>query len=307
MENTVTILGINGRLGQEVAKAYLKANWRVVGMGRGNRAKISGVEFVEGDINNIGDTRRAVEKAQIVVNAINPPYDKWNKGRVEAMLDKILAALKGSGKTLLFPGNIYNYAANQHLIKPETPQIPHGDKGEIRKRMEQQLLQASKEGLQVLIVRMGDFFAPDANGTMIDLMIMQRAKSNILQYGGDLAIFHSWAYLPDAAKAFVKIGEARESFPSFKNLHFKGHFVSGRQMIEEIQKNMGKSTRLAKVPWGIMKFIGLFVPMLAEVVKMRYLWDEPHRMEDKELDELLGEGFAIPFNKAIEMSVRSYL
>ncbi len=307
MANTVAILGINGRLGQEVAKAFVNSGWRVIGMGRGNRARLAGVEFVEGDVSNVADTKRAVEGADIVVNAINPPYDQWDKGRVEAMLAKILLALKGSGKTLMFPGNVYNYAAKQHLIEPDTAQNPHGDKGEIRKRMEQQLLAASKDGLQVLIVRMGDFFAPHANGTMIDLMIMQRAKSNVLQYGGDLAIRHTWAYLPDAAKAFVKIGEARHNLPAYKSLHFSGHFVTGSQMIDAIQDVMPKRAKIASVPWGIMKFIGLFSPLLREVVKMRYLWDEPHRLQDKELDALLGEDFGTPFKEALQLSARTYL
>jgi len=303
----VTILGINGKLGQEVAKAFINAKWQVIGMGRSNKAKLAGVKFIEGDVSNVADTKRAIENAEIVVNAVNPPYDKWDKGRVEAMLAKILFALNGSGKTLMFPGNVYNYAAKQHLIKPDTEQKPHGEKGEIRKRMEQQLKEASKDGLQVLIVRMGDFFAPDAAGTMIDLMLMQRAKSGVLQYGGDLAISHSWAYLPDAAKAFVKIAEARADFPVFRSLHFAGNFVTGHQMISAIQEVMPKRAKIVCVPWGMMKFIGLFVPVLREVVKMRYLWDEPHQLQDKELDALLGEDFGTEFEVAVANSARSYL
>ncbi|MCF6326244.1 MAG: NAD-dependent epimerase/dehydratase family protein [Devosiaceae bacterium] len=307
MANTVTVLGINGKLGQEVAKAFVNGGWRVIGMGRGNQARLDGVEFVEGDVTIVADTKRAVEGADVVINAINPPYDQWDKGRVEAMLAKILLALKGSGKTLIFPGNVYNYAAKQHLIEPDTKQNPHGDKGEIRKRMEQQLLAASKDGLQVLIVRMGDFFAANADGTMLDLMVMQRAKSNVLQYGGDLSLHHSWAYLPDAAKVFVKIAEARQNLSAFQSLHFSGHFVTGTQMIDAIQEVMPKRAKVVCVPWGMMKFIGLFSPVLREVVKMRYLWDEPHQLQDKELDALLGENFGTPFKEAVALSARSYL
>ncbi len=138
-------------------------------------------------------------------------------------------------------------------------------------------------------------------------MVMQRAKSNVLQYGGDLAIRHTWAYLPDTAKAFVKIAEARKDLPSYKSLHFRGHFVTGTQMIDGIQEVMPKRAKVASVPWGIIKFIGLFSPVLREVVKMRYLWDEPHKLQDKELDALLGENFGTPFKEAVALSARSYL
>ena len=304
---TVAILGINGQLGREVARAFVRADWRVIGMARENRAGLDGVEFFAGDVKNVADTRRAVEEADIVVYGVNPSYDKWDRGRAEGMLARVLLALRGSGKTLMFPGNIYNYGARQHVIRPGTEQRPHREKGEIRKRMELQLQEASGEGLQVLIIRMGDFFGPGAGGTMLEKMIMQRARSNVLQYGGDLSIRHSWAYLPDAARAFVRVAGVRKELPPFRNFHFAGHFVSGRQLVEGVQAVMPGRARVAGVPWKMMRFIGVFVPLLREVVRMKYLWDEPHRLEDGEMEELLGSDFGTPFHEAIALSARSCL
>ncbi len=304
---TVTILGINGRIGQEVAKAFVASKWRVIGMGRGNRANLKGVEFVEGDVSFPEQTRVAIADADVVVNALNLPYDKWDKGRAEAQLAKVLEALKGSNKTLMFPGNIYNYGAKQHRLKPDTPQNPHRDKGEIRQRMEKQLRIASEQGLQVVIIRLHDFFAPGAFQTSYDLMIMQRIKSGILQYGGDLQIGHGWAYLPDVGRAFVKIADVRGELPPFKNFHYAGHFATGHQTIAAIQSALPTLAKVKPVPWGLLKMIGIFVPILREVINMQYLWDQPHRLEDNELDVLLGADFKTPYGEAVAATVRSYL
>lgn len=304
---TVTILGINGRIGQEVAKAFVNAKWRVIGMGRGNRAKLNDVEFIEGDVDFPEQTRKAIADADVVVTALNLPYDKWDKGRAEANLAHVLEALRGSNKTLVFPGNIYNFGAKQHRLKPETPQNPHRDKGEIRQRMEKQLRTASEQGLQVIIVRLHDFFAPGGFQTPYDLMMMQRIKSGILQYGGDLSVGHGWAYLPDVGRAFVKIADVRDELPALKNFHYAGHFATGHQTIAAIQAALPTLAKVKPVPWGMLKLIGIFVPILREVIKMQYLWDEPHRLEDPELDALLGANFKTPYNEAVAATVHSYL
>lgn len=305
---TVTILGINGRIGQEVAKAFVVAGWAVNGMGRSNRAKLTGVKFIEGNADNVGDIERATRDAEVVVNALNLPYDKWGEGRAEALSDRVLSALEGSGKTLLFPGNIYNYGAKQHLITPDSPQNPEKPKGHIRMRMEQMLAQATVEdNLQVVVIRCPDFYAPYASETNFDLAMLARKKSKILQYQGKLEIGHSWAYLPDVARAFVKIAEARETLPRFENFQFRGHFVTGHQMIAAIQAALPEPYKVKQVPWGLLRFLGIFISVLRAVVEMKYLWEEPHRLQDDKLEALLGPDFETPFEIAVTATVRSYL
>ena len=305
---TITILGVNGRIGQEVAKAFVGAKWRVIGMGRGNRVKLEGVEFFEGDVNFPDQTKQAIAEADVVFNALNLPYDKWDKGRAEALLSRVLDAMKGSGKTLMFPGNIYNYAASEHVITPDTLQKPEKEKGEIRKRMEEMLARASVAGdIQTLIIRTGDFFAPGAEGTGFDMIMMRDIKKGVLQYPGALSLYHSWAYLPDVAEVYVKIAQVRQEFAQFESFHFTGHFATGLQMIEAMQAALPQKAKLKAFPWGLLRFLGLFMSLMREVVKMKYLWDVPQRLEDKKLEALLGQDFGTPFDVAVAKTTRSYL
>lgn len=307
MTQTVSILGINGRFGQESAKAFVAAGWRVIGMGRDNRAQLEGVQFMKGDANDPAQLRAAVADADVVVNGLNLPYDKWENGRAEAQLERVLGVLKGTGKTLMFPGNIYNYGAKQHVISPDTPQQPEKEKGRIRKRMEEQLQRASGEGLQVLIVRLADFFAPHAVQTNFDLMLLRRIRSGVIQYVGDLSRKHSWAYLPDVGRVFVALAEKRHAFARFRTFHYSGHFVSGHEMIGAIQAALPVRARVKPFPLGMLRVVGMFVPIVRAVMEMIYLWEEPHQLVDPELDTLLGAGFKTPFGEAVRKTVTSYL
>jgi len=308
MQKTVTVLGFNGRVGQAATRAFVAAGWQVKGLGRGNRAKIPGMDYVAGSAANPADVRKACDGSDVVVNALNLPYDKWDKGRAEGLLAAVLDGLQGSGKTMLFAGNIYNYAADQHLITPDTPQRPEKDKGEIRKRMEEMLMRATTEdNLQVVILRSPDFYGPHAVETNFDLAILSRLKSKTLLYPGPLDVGHSWAYLPDLGHAYVKVAEVRDTLPSFENFQFAGHFATGHQMIAEIQKQLPETYKVKQLPWWLLRIIGVFVPVVREVVKMNYLWWAPHRLQDDKLDAILGPDFGTPFEEAVALTTRSYL
>src|SRR3569623_1388212 len=114
----VTVLGVNGHIGQAVAKAFVAQGWEVPGMARADKRHTAGVRFVQGDSDSVEDMRRAIGDAEVVVNALNLPYDKWFYGAMEALMARVAEAMGTSGKTMLFPGNVYNYAADCDVLTP---------------------------------------------------------------------------------------------------------------------------------------------------------------------------------------------
>ncbi|MBU1174782.1 MAG: hypothetical protein KKH72_05210 [Alphaproteobacteria bacterium] len=307
MEKTVTILGINGRIGHQAARAFLAAGWQVTGLGRADRTGLAGITFIAGDADSSADVARAAAPSEVVLDAVNLPYDKWDRGRFEMSLSARLAGLEGSGKTLLYPGNIYNYAAQTHVLTPGTAQHPARDKGEIRVRLEGMMQKASHHGLKVVILRAPDFFGPGAKGTMFDLVMLKNIEKGVLAYPGDPGIGHSWAYLPDLARAFVRLAEERQGLESFERFHFAGHFKTGHELRASAERGLGRKLELRQENWLVYRLIGLFVPIVREIVKMSYLWQNPHRLEDPRLDALLGPDFLTPFDEALAKTLKSYL
>ncbi|WP_228277623.1 hypothetical protein, partial [Acinetobacter baumannii] len=79
------------------------------------------------------------------------------------MLDNTIAAAKRVGARLLLPGTVYNFGPDAFpVLGEDSPQHPVTRKGRLRVMMEQRLKDASASGLDVLIVRAGDFFGPKA-------------------------------------------------------------------------------------------------------------------------------------------------
>jgi len=306
MSNTVTVLGINGRIGQFTADAFAKAGWTVYGFGRSDRARLPGVTFIKGDADRVADLKAAVGRAEVVVNALNLPYHKWSGGRAEAQNARVADAMAGTGKTLMFPGNIYNFAADTHQLRPDTEQRPATERGAIRVRIEEHFRRAAEAGgFQAIVIRAGDFYGPGTRESWFDLSIARAFDKATITYPGDPKLGHSWAYLPDLGRAFVKLAEHRSELAAFERFHFAGHFVTGDQMIEAVQAALPEPYRVKPMPWGVMGLLGLFVPVVREVIKMRYLWRNPHRLVDPRLDAIIGEG--TPFRRAVMETTQAYL
>ncbi|WDR04633.1 NAD-dependent epimerase/dehydratase family protein [Devosia rhodophyticola] len=306
-KHKITILGINGHIGHAAAEAFAAAGWQVTGFGRSNRKPIKGVGFIKGDAGQKGDIEAATAGAEVVFNGLNLPYDKWDNGRAEAQLATVLAALKNSGKTLLFPGNIYNFAASDRVLTPELAQHPETARGAIRVRQEQMLERATEAGdIQVIILRAGDFYGPNNQGDWFDQAMMMNIGKGRLHHMADLSLGHAWAYLPDLGAAFVKLAERRQNLKSFDRFHFAGHYVTHGAMMAAIKTSSSRPLRVVPMPWILLRLMGLGMPMIREVVKMRYLWDNPMRLEDQRLVDILGSDFGTEFGAAVGASVVQY-
>lgn len=303
----VTVLGINGHIGHNAAVQFARAGWEVTGFGRSNRHPIPGVRFVQGDAVNIADLEAAIDGADVVVQGLHLPYDKWTNGRAEAQLANVIAAMGKLGKTLIFPGTIYNYAATDREMTPSTPQRPEAPRGAIRVRLEEMLREASEAGrFQTLIIRAGDFYGPDNTGDWFEqAMMMDRAKGKIYHMG-DLGMRHAWAYLPDLGAVFARVAEQRQQLGVFENFHFAGNFITHAEMMTAIQKAAPIPLMPQPLPWHILKAIGLVNPVMRDIVRMRYIWTNEMELVDSRLDTLLGPDFGTPLETAVATTLKQF-
>lgn len=303
----VVVLGVNGHIGRAVAEAFVAEGWEVAGMARTDKYRIKGVRFVRGDAESVADMRAAIGDTDLVVNALNLPYASWDKGRKEAQINRVLEAMGTTGKTMLFPGNIYNYSATDRVITPDLPQRPQTPRGAIRVRVEERFAAAAARGdVQVLIIRAGDFYGPGSGNDWYDLAMMTGAAKGRVQVAGRPDVGHAWAYLPDLARAFEAVGSLRSSLGAFETFHFAGHFVTGAQLAGAIAKAAPEGVRIGRFPHIMVRLMGLVSPVMREMGKMDYLWRNSMELRDVRLDGLLGRSFGTRFEDAVAATVAPF-
>lgn len=307
-KRNVTILGSNGHIGNAAMRAFADAGWTVTGLARANRKPVPGTHVIIGDANDLEAVTAATADADVVVHALHLRYDQWGNGRSEAQLQVVLDAIKGRGKTLLFPGTIYNYRAGDRTISPGLRQEAEAPRGDIRIRLEQMLRDGAAAGhFQAIILRAGDFYGPGNRGEWFEAaMLMDQAKGRVYHLGA-LDKRHSWAYLPDLGRAFAALADRRAMLGPFENFHFAGHWVSHGQLMQAILMAVDRPLRVAPMAWWTLGAIGLVNPVMRDIYRMRYLWQNEMELVDTRLDALLGPGFITAFDDAVAATVEDLL
>lgn len=294
MERIALVLGATGGIGGAVARRLTEGGWTVRALVRAQSAARVPAQVipVTGDAMDGEAVATAAQGAQLIVHAVNPPgYRKWEK-LVLPMLDNTIAAARARHARVLLPGTVYNYGPDSFPLIGETaPQHPLTRKGAIRVEMEQKLRRAAQVGdIQALIVRAGDFFGPGAaNNWFAQGLVKPGGRPRVIHNPGKRGIGHQWAYLPDVAETMVRLIERNTSDP-FETFHMDGHWdATGTAMVEAIQQALGAPRpRAAPLPWWLLRAASLFTETPREVMEMRYLWQQPLRLDNARLVATLG-------------------
>lgn len=314
-ERTALILGASGRLGRAAVQAFVAGGWRTLAQSRKASSDLpAGAQALIGGLADIDGLAERAAGASVVVHAANPPYDRWDA----EMLPMGQQAIALAGKlraTLMLPGNVYGYGQTMPAVLDEkTPFAPSTAKGRLRVMLEESIREAVRDGRipGAVVLRAGDFYGA-GTGTWLDLAVLSSLRRGRLVYPGPVDRIHAWAYLPDLARAFVAVAGSDQRRP-FEAIHFPGHALTGAALLDAVEgalRSLGRvpqgGLRRAGMPWLAMRLGGLFLPLLREVVAMRYLWDVPHALAGSRLTELVGELRGTPVDEAMLAAVRDQL
>lgn len=309
----VLVLGATGGIGGEVARQLFAKGWQVIALTREvdkARRPSSNFTWVQGDAMNRSDVLAAAKGCSVIVHGVNPPgYRRWAE-LVLPMLDNSIAAAIAEGATIVLPGTVYNYGPDVFpRVGEDSPQHPHTRKGAIRVEMERHLLDASRNGARVLIVRAGDFFGPRAANSWFSQGLVKPGKPvATVSYPGVPGMAHQWAYLPDVARTMVQLLERRDRLEPFARFHMAGYVdTDGTQMVEAIrrvvQRRTGTTPRVGAFPWWLLKLVAPFVVTFRELQEMRYLWQTPLLLDNCRLLQALGSEPHTPLDEAVEATL----
>jgi nucleoside-diphosphate-sugar epimerase len=280
---TALILGATGGIGHEVASALHRHGWQINALHRDpSRVARAGIQWLKGDAMNAADVTKAAEGASVIVHAVNPPgYRNWGQ-LVIPMIESSIAAARTHGARVLLPGTIYNY----------------GPDAERR-------LQDS--GVRALIVRAGDFFGPNAGNNWFSQGLVKPGRPvTSITYPGRPGVGHAWAYLPDLAETMAQLLDRESTAGVFERFHFEGQWDSdGTRMIRAVARVVGSSNIPVRAfPWALLTLLAPFKTLFREMREMRYLWQEPLRLDNRHLLAALGAEPRTPLDQAVRATLQ---
>ncbi len=225
------------------------------------------------------------------------------------MIDNTIAAARQEGARILLPGTIYNFGPDSFpVLTEDSPQNPHTEKGRIRVAMECRLEEAATDGVPVLIVRAGDFIGPGAaNSWFSQGMIKPGKPVNAMSLPGAPGVGHSWAYLPDVAETMVRLLALGPKLPSFARYHMRGIWdEDGMTLPEAARRVTGRRISTSRLPWWALRLAAPFHRLSRELYGMRYVWQQPLRLDNSRLVETLGEEPHTPLDLAMRDTLKAF-
>lgn len=273
-----TILGSGGAIGVELAEALTAYTTQIRLVSR-NPQKVNDTdETMAADLLNPEAVRKAVEGSEVVYVTVGFQYnikvwqENWPK-----FIRSVIAACEEFQAKLVFFDNIYMYDSN-HLngMNEETAINPSSRKGKVRAAIAQMIMDEVNAGkLTALIARSADFYGPGIrNSSMLNEVVIkplaEGRKANLL---GPAYFKHSYTYTPDAGKATALLGNSADSWNQVWHLPTAQNPYTAKEWVEVVARELGVKPRFQRVPKLMVRIIGVFVPIMGEIVEMLYQHD----------------------------------
>ncbi len=250
------------------------------------------VEHVAVDAADAAALTAACEGADVIYNCANPvDYHRWAE-LWPPMAHALLAAAEATGAVLATVGNLYGYGRVDRPITADTPLSAEGAKGRVRVQMWDEALERHREGrVRVVEVRAADFYGPGVTdgGHLGERVVPRLLAGKRVQLLGRSDVPHSFTYVPDVARALVRVGGDERAWGRAWPVP-TAPARTQRQMVDLLCSAAGvEPVRVGRLPWAALRVAGLAMPMMREMFETRHQLDGPFVLDSSAFTETFGD------------------
>jgi nucleoside-diphosphate-sugar epimerase len=290
----VGLFGAAGAAGQSIAAALSAAglDYRVVGRSRQALEAAFGhdphAQIVTWNPDDPASIRAAAQGLQTVIYLVGVPYDQF--AAHPPLMERTLAGVTAAGvERFILVGTVYPYGrARGNPINENHPREPHTFKGRMRLAQENLVLAAHGQGgLSALVLRLPDFYGPGIERSLLNGVFAGAANGKRAQVIGPVDVPHEFIYLPDIGPVVEKLTRTPEAYGRWWHLAGAGT-ITQREVARQAYALAGREPKLMVAGKTLLRVLGLFNPLMRELVEMNYLMTDPVVLDDSALTELIG-------------------
>ncbi len=306
----IALFGAAGAIGGSIAAALRSQNqpYRVVGRTRRElESKFGsdpGAEIVTWNPDDPASVRAAARGVDTIFYLIGVPY--WQFELHPILMRKTLEGAIAEGvQRLVLIGTVYPFGrARTERVSEDHPREPHTFKGRMRKQQEDLVLEADAAGsIRATVLRLPDFYGPNLERSFLASAFQAATQGGRAQLIGPIDTPHEFLYVPDTGPIALALAAEPRAFGRSWNLAGPG-VITQREFVEQVFQEAGRKPRYIVANKMMLRAMGLFNPLLREVVEMHYLFETGVIMDDSALRGLLGEVHKTSYRDGIRQTLQ---
>ncbi|PXW27274.1 NAD-dependent epimerase/dehydratase family protein [Paraburkholderia caballeronis] len=310
MESTgkVALFGATGATGARIAAALRAAGRprRMIARSRAQLAAAFGddpdAELVEWNPDDPASIVAAATGVDTAVYLVGVPYHRFELH--PQLMRKTIDGLVAAGvRQLILIGTVYPYGrARTNPVTESHPREPHTFKGRMRLEQENLVLAAhGRSGLSTLVLRLPDFYGPGVERSLLNSLFNAAATGSRAQMLGPIDAPHEFVFLPDVGPVVETLTRTPNAFGRVLHLAGAGT-ITQREIASRAFALAGRTPKLMVAGKPMLRVLGLFNPLMRELVEMHYLLAEPLVLDDSKLRALIGPIHKTSYEEGIRQS-----
>ncbi len=306
------IFGATGAVGKVLAPILATADqpFRVVGRSEEHLRRDFQrygplAELCPADLGDPEGAARAAQGVDTVFYLVGVPYPQFE---LHPKLSRVAldAAAAAGVRRFVHLGTVYPFGMPRTARVSEShSREPHTFKGKMRKEQEDLVIAADgQSGMRTTILRAPDFYGPTSELSFVQAIFKAAVEGGTADVIGPIDTPHEFIFVPDVAQTLYELSKKDEAYGQTWNLGGPG-LISTREFAERVFGMVEEKPRLRVANKMMLRIMGLFVPLLREVVEMHYLWTTPVAIDDTRLRALLPDLRRTSYEDGIAATLRA--
>lgn len=297
----VTVLGATGGIGHAITLELADRGHRVTAVSRSITPAQAppAVAARRADLTDPATTTAACADSDVVVMAANLPYAEWVTSLPQVVATALDAAIAADARFVMVD-NLYSYGAPDGPITDDSPEDGTTSKARVRREIGRSLLAAHAEGrARVTIGRFSDYYGAGGVNTVVGMLGIDRVLAGKRpQALIDADQPHTFAYLPDAARAFATLVEEPEAEGRSWILP-ASEAITQRELLGLICTAAGQPVRIGRITRQMLWLGGLVDAQLREAREQVPQFDRPYVALGRGFEARFGPFETTPHERAV--------
>ncbi len=302
-----TILGAGGVIGRELAKSLPQYTDHIRLVSRNPRKVNRNDEIMPADLLRGEEVLAAVKGSEVVYLTAGLAYDhKVWQAQWPVIMSNVIKACVAHDAKLVFFDNVYAYGRVDGWMTEDTPLRPSSLKGEVRKNLDDMIMDAVGCGsLKAIIAKAADFYGPDTPLSFVNVMVFDNFREGKKpQWMINDNVRHSLTYTPDAGRATAVLGNADSAYNQVWHLPTDRNALTGKEFIGKVAAEFGAEPGYTVLPRWMIRMAGMINGIIRESVEMLYQNESDYLFDSSKFEKAFA--FApTPYDRGIRETVLS--